>query len=461
MCQSGRACGRNPSLGSPIKPEHQIGYGCANVSTPPELEKGKVVENAASIRSQAVVAAFDATDHVAEHGFTIANAEALEAARGLCKGITDDAIHAIDRHFGEMKAMGQNPYRDRCRLDGQDLRFVTVVEISASDAMAQRFDRAFSESTGLPRPKLPIFMSKVESEIRKALQAHGFELAACEHHDDGTLARVAVRDPVYAVEAANVRGLPPAQDLEAGLQRLRTLPSSSAKADLGIQSLKSAEKLPEVLAFVDEMAVRAVETTRAHLQAMITAGLSPFTTDSGWHRPGRCFVVDQSRVFEHSDNDVRALKSATVVIERNDAIMNRFERTFGDDVTVRSENFLQYVAVAVGQRLMQHPELRAALVAPAKENFNGVEAVALTVFCVDDPPPSAAAAQGRAFLRHLLDRLLMRSSRQAPAPPALPAPERQPQALLIPPVELPRRESAEVPSGPGTSTLAGAGQQQG
>lgn len=324
------------------------------------------MNTAASLRAIPAVAAFDTTDQLAAYGFKVADPRALELARKLVDDVVSETLRVVDQHFTGMKTIGQNPYRDTVSIARQEVRYAALVQVFDHGWLPSRVDQVFSEP-GLPRPALANLHQRIVAELGKKLEVHGFELMGSEQHRDGTLSQIAVRDPLYAHDAATQARTAALDGLDGLATALMTLANSDS-APMGIRNMSGATTAAEIGTFVNTFVDTALIAVRDHLQGVMNAGGSPYEDTPVGYQKRYTHIIDKSQVRTWRQT-CKIKKSAIIRLADYESTCEGFERRFLGRATIDRDAFVMYLASAVGKRLQSYPELRAAAVCLANGKF--------------------------------------------------------------------------------------------
>lgn len=382
------------------------------------------MESAASIRAVPAVAAFDATDHIAEYGFVRADPESLAAARKLVDEVAKAAQVAIGERL-KIDTACRNPYRDSVQIGGAEVKFAMVADVFRPGVVSAHIDRVFGEGKR-ERPDRDVLNAKIAREVAALIQPFGYELAGVEAHRDGSLARVAVRDPVYAAEAAKKRGvaLEVTRDIDFATALARV---TENKSDTGVRWVSSPEKTVIIEQHVEKLAEQAVQAVRDSLRGSVAGGNSPFSKSKEVFAWASAAVVDRQRLGLRWKS-FRVPMAAKIQIASNDAIMSSVQQQCpATEATLDQAAFMKHYRETVARHLRANPDLRAALVTEVYEYFGSRSTRGTVVVC------------GADALRPWYKRMLGLGK---PKQQALPAPVAEPpKPVVVGPVALPGQSS--------------------
>ncbi len=310
------------------------------------------------VRQLGAVQAFDHTQKLAEYGFEVGTLGDLAKARDLVAAMVSDAETEINALITAHRELDQNPYKPTVAVGGAEIKYAMEVRLFDANELTHRIDQAFSseeERATRNRPKNDVLGAKIKRELTKLAEAAHYEVVAIDKHDDGSPARIVLRDPDYAREATAREPKPPA------LAELGSLLAASANESatslsreaLGCSKTTSSEALTAVrnaaLAIVEESVAKVAD----HIAASRSAQLSPFNREPA-RLTGEILYCNEAFVRRSGFKRTGYVDRPVVIALVRDRDITWRLRSLVDTAThqaVEDDKFRSYVRAAIAARL--------------------------------------------------------------------------------------------------------------
>ncbi len=232
------------------------------------------------VRQQNAVQAFDHTQKLAEYGLDVGTREDLDNARRLVTSLVSDAESEINALITSHREIDQNPYKPVVLVDGAELKYAMEVPLFRDGELTKRIDRAFSSSIerAATRPNNSVLGAKIKRELTKLAEEGRYDVAAIDVHEDGSPARIVLRDPDYVRDATAREPKTPTLNQVGSLlvQTAADGPEPLSREALGCAKTMPSTDLAAVCALVKRLVDDAKRKVAEHVVSARNSQLSPF-----------------------------------------------------------------------------------------------------------------------------------------------------------------------------------------